>query len=128
MVGGLDHPWAVTWLPTGETLITEKHGFLRLAREGVLAPEPIAGLSEIRAGERSLLMDVSLHPRFVENRWIYLTYGTGSDKASGTRLARARLADDLAAVTHFEVLHAVMPLKPGFAHFGSRILWLPDGT
>ncbi|MET0263358.1 MAG: PQQ-dependent sugar dehydrogenase [Rariglobus sp.] len=128
VVGGLVHPWAVTWLPTGETLITEKHGFLRLVRGGVLAPEPIAGLSEIRAGERSLLMDVSLHPLFAENRWIYLTYGTGSDKGSGTRLARARLAEDLASVTDFEVLHVVSPLKPGFAHFGSRILWLPDGT
>lgn len=128
VLDGLAYPWSITWLPTGEALITEKHGFLRLARGGALAPGPIGGLAELRSGERSLLMDVSLHPRFAENRQVYLTYGTGSDQGSGTRLARGRLTEDLAAITGFEVLHRVAPLKPGFAHFGSRILWLPDGT
>ncbi len=128
VIDGLACPWSVAWLPTGEALITEKDGFLRLARGDVLAPEPISGLSAIRSGERSLLMEVGLHPRFAENRRIYLTYGTGTDESSGTRLARGRLSEDLTAITDFEVLHRVTPLKPGFMHFGSRILWLPDGT
>jgi len=128
VIEGLEYPWAIAWLPGGEALITEKHGFLRLARGGRLVAAPIAGLEELRAGERSLLMDVSLHPRFAENRWVYLTYGTGSDERSGTRLSRGKLSADLSTVTDFEILHRVTPLKPGFMHFGSRILWLPDGT
>ncbi|CAM2800668.1 PQQ-dependent sugar dehydrogenase [Rariglobus hedericola] len=128
VINGLVHPWSVAWLPTGEMLIAEKFGHLRLARNGALASEPISGLSEIRSGERSLLMDVSLHPHFAENRWVYLTYGTGTSESSSTRLARGRLSEDLTSITDFQVLHIVSPAKPGFAHFGSRLLWLPDGT
>ncbi|MBC8040089.1 MAG: PQQ-dependent sugar dehydrogenase [Opitutaceae bacterium] len=128
VVDQLLYPWSVTWLPTGELLITEKFGHLRLVRNGVLAPDQISGLSEIRSGESSLLMDVSLHPRFVENRWVYLTYGTGTDNLSATRLARGRLSEDLTTITDFTLLHIVKPAKPGFAHFGSRLLWLPDGS
>ncbi len=128
VLDGLAHPWSMAWLPDGELLITEKDGFLRLARSSTLVAEPIAGLTEIRAAARTVLMDVSLHPHFTENRWLYFTYGSGSDAASATRLARGRLSADLATVTDFAVLHTVTPAKPGFAHFGSRILWLPDGT
>lgn len=128
VIDRLQYPWAAAWLPTGEVLITEKFGHLRLARAGMLAPDPISGLSEIRAGARSLMMDVSLHPRFSENRWIYLTYGTGNAETSSARLARGRLSEDLTTITDFKVLHIVSPEKPGFAHFGSRLLWLADET
>ena len=129
VIEGLEHPWSVAWLPTGECLITEKNGRLRLARDGVLSPQPITGLSEALGKKGStLLMDVSPHPHFKENRWIYLTYGADMPGGSATRLARGRLSEDLTTLTDFTVLHTVSPLKPGFAHFGSRLLWLPDGT
>lgn len=128
VLNGLVYPWSVTWLPGGELLITEKSGRLRLARDGVLAAAPISGLPAIPPGERLHLMDVSLHPRFAENHWVYLTYGAGTPEANSTRLARGRLTGDLTALTDFQVLHVVSPLKPSFLHFGSRLLWLPDGT
>lgn len=128
VVDGLEHPWSLAWLPTGDLLITERPGRLRLARGSVLEPTPIAGLADVRPQKHGGLMDVSLHPRFAENRWIYLTYSAGTDSANSTRLARARLNADATALTDFTVLHTVQPLKPGWQHFGSRLLWLPDGT
>ncbi len=126
VVGGLEHPWAVAWLPGDELLITERPGRLRLVRNGVLQPEPIRGVPEVLAAGQGGLLDVSVHPDFATNRWIYLTYAAGSADANHTRLARARF--DGQALSDLRVLYAVPQRKSGAQHFGSRLLWLPDGT
>lgn len=128
----LEHPWSVAWLPAGdpagEMLITERPGRLRLVRDGALIAAPITGIEEVVATGHAGLMDVSLHPRFAENRLVYFTYAAGTPEANGTRLARGRLSADGTALTQVAVIHIVTPLKPRFQHFGSRLLWLPDGT
>jgi aldose sugar dehydrogenase len=126
ILSGLDHPWALAWLPSGDMLITEREGRLRLVRDGKLDPKPIEGLPEILAHGQGGLMDVSLHPKFADNQLIYLTYSIGDRNANATALARARL--DGHALTDLRVLLEVPQKKKGGQHFGSRILWLPDGT
>lgn len=128
LVEGLEHPWAIAWLPSGEALITERPGRLRLLRGGLLLPEPIRGLDPVLSEGQAGLMDLSPHPRFAENRLVYLTYSAGTRELNGTRLARARLSEDASTLENFEVIHSVRPLKPRLQHFGSRLLWLPDGT
>lgn len=125
---GLERPWAIAWLPNGDALVTERSGRLRLLREGRLLPAPISGMVSMVVEGHAGLMDVSPHPRFEENRLIYFTYAYGTKEANGTRLARARLNADSTALEDFSVLHTASPLKPRFQHFGSRLLWLPDGT
>ncbi len=71
-------------------------------------------------------MDIALHPKFAQNRWIYLTYAHGTPDANRTRLARARF--DGKALQDVEVIFEVNQSKSGTQHFGSRLLWLPDGT
>jgi glucose/arabinose dehydrogenase len=126
VVGGLEHPWAVAWLPGGDLLITERPGRLRLVRNGVLQPEPVGGVPEVQAAGQGGLLDVAVHPDFATNRWVYLTYAAGSAEANHTRLARARF--DGRALSDLQVLYAVPQRKSGAQHFGSRLLWLPDGT
>ncbi len=80
---GLSHPWSVAFLPGGDMLITERVGRLRLVRNGVLQPAPVPGTPPVVSlATMAGLMDIALHPRFVENRWIYISYhkpaGTGS--------------------------------------------------
>ncbi len=128
VVGGLEHPWAIVWLPSGEALITERPGRLRLLRDGALVAKPLDGLADLVAINQGGLMDVSLHPDFAQNRFVYLTYAAGTREANGTRLVRGRLSEDATALRDIELVHAVTPLKPRFQHFGSRMLWLPDGT
>lgn len=130
LLENLAHPWSVAWLPTGpgDLLITERPGRLRLVRDGQLVPTPVTGLPDLAAAGQAGLMDVSLHPDFTANRWVYLTYAWGPKEANSTRLARARLSADALALTEFTVLHTVTPLKTGRQHHGSRLLWLPDGT
>ena len=40
-IKGVSHPWSLTFLPTGEMLVTERPGRLRIVRDGILDPKPI---------------------------------------------------------------------------------------
>jgi glucose/arabinose dehydrogenase len=126
LVDGLEHPWGLAWLPDGSLLISERPGRLRIVRNGRLEPDPIAGVPEVLAAGQGGLLDVSVDPRFRRTRFVYLTYAAGSRARNHTRLARARF--DGRALHDLEVLYAVPRLKSGSQHFGSRLLWLPDGT
>jgi aldose sugar dehydrogenase len=128
LLEGLDRPWAMAWLPDGNLLITEKAGQLRLVSNGVLVPESIAGVPEVMSAGQGGLLDITLHPRFTENRWLYLTYAHGTPDANWTRVARATLADNNQAIQDLQVIFEVSQAKAGTQHFGSRMLWLPDGT
>jgi len=97
---GLSHPWSLAFLPdpstplgvSGNMLVTERTGQLRLIRNGVLDPQPIAGVPAVRSQGLSGLMDVALHPQFAQNRLVYLTYTKPLQGTQNTlALARGRL-------------------------------------
>jgi len=104
---GLNQPWSMAFLPDGAILVTERPGRLRIVRNGVLDPNPVAGLPEdIQAQGLAGLMDVQLHPKFADNKLVYITYhkkpasapgatappagGRGGGPAGVITLARAR--------------------------------------
>ena len=89
---GLAHPWSLAFLPDGGMLVTERAGRLRIIRNGVLDPQPVAGVPAVRAQGLSGLMDVALHPQFAENHFVYLTYTKPLEGTQNTlALARGRL-------------------------------------
>ena len=60
---GLDHPWALAFLPDGRMLVTERPGRLRIvSRDGKLSP-PVAGLPKVYASGQGGLLDVMPRPR-----------------------------------------------------------------
>lgn len=126
LVENLEHPWGIAWLPDGAMLVTERPGRLRIIRDGVLDPNPIPGVAEVLAERQGGLLDVSVHPQFSENQWVYFTYAHGSSNANQTRVARARF--DGTALTDWTVIFEVNRTKEQGQHFGSRLGWLPDGT
>ncbi len=134
IVSGLENPWGMAWLPNGDILITERPGRLRIVRNGVLDPEAIAGVEEVStvsaqqlfASQQGGLLDIALHPRFEENRFVYFTYSHGTQQANRTRVARAVF--DGETITDWQVIFEVGQTKSGGQHFGSRLTWLPDET
>ncbi|MEE2791132.1 MAG: PQQ-dependent sugar dehydrogenase [Acidobacteriota bacterium] len=89
---GLSHPWALAFLPDGDMLITERSGRLRIVRNGVLDPQDVSGVPQVRTDGNGGLMDIALHPRFSDNRFVYLTYTKPVGNGMGApALARGRL-------------------------------------
>jgi aldose sugar dehydrogenase len=126
VLSGLEHPWSMAWLPDGTILITERPGRLRIVRNGTLDPTPITGVPPVFAEGQGGLMEVSVHPNFAQNRFIYLTYSHGTEQANRTRVARAKF--DGNTLSDLKVIFEVSQAKGGTQHFGSRIVWLPDNT
>lgn len=104
-VDGLVHPFAMAFTPEGDMLVTERPGRLRIVRDGALLPEPVAGLPDIlylgngaksmNGREQAGMRDVVLHPDFVDNRLLYLSYTKpGPDSLGNIAVARGRFEDD----------------------------------
>jgi glucose/arabinose dehydrogenase len=125
VVSGLALPWSLTFLPNGDMLVTEKVGRLRIVRNGKLDPQPIAGTPQVHAMGQGGLLEVALHPRFAENRMIYLTYSKPGERGNTTALMRARF--DGTTLTDAKDIFVADAWATGNAHFGSKIAFGRDG-
>ncbi len=125
VVGGLEHPWGVAFLPDGSMLISERPGRLRIVRDGTLDPAPVAGVPQVAAIGQGGLLDVALHPEFARNRLVYLSYAGPGDGGAGTEVARGRLVNG--RLEDLETLLVVEPKSRGGRHFGSRLAFDRDG-
>jgi glucose/arabinose dehydrogenase len=123
---GLANPWSLAWLPNGDLLITERAGRLRVLRNGVLDPEPISGVPEVRITVLGGLLDVLPHPNFAQNSLLYLTYAKGGEGNSATTaLARGRL--DGKALEDVEELFVAENWSNSPTNFGGRMVFGRDG-
>lgn len=121
-------PWAMTFLPDGSALVTEKRGALKhlVLQDG--KSRDIDGVPEVAYGGQGGLGDVILHPDFAQNRRIYLSYaekGDGGDR--GAAVARATLDVDGGSLSDVEVIWRQTPKVSGGGHYGHRLAFGPDG-
>ena len=95
----LAFPWSLAFTPSGDILVTEREGRLRLIHNGVLDPMPIGGGPVARnlgvSGEPGAVhgyMDIALHPNFASNHLVYISYTKPIDaKTQTVAIARGRL-------------------------------------
>lgn len=128
---GLNHPFAIAPLPNGDALVTERGRALRLVRgiggaTPAVDPTPVAGLPApptIRGGG---WQEVVLHPKFVENRLVYLSYnavGSGADATkSAVAIGRGRFTG-----TAIEGFTEIFRGDYRDGNSGSRLAFGPDG-
>jgi aldose sugar dehydrogenase len=124
---GLSHPWSLAFLPDGRMLVTERSGQIRVIRDGILDPQPLAGVPKVHAVRLSGLMDIALHPDFARNQIVYLTYTKNLKPEPlevATTLARGRLVGN-ALVDMKDILTA--DSWPGNGGSASRITFGRDG-
>jgi len=125
VAGGLENPWAVAFLTDDRMLVTERPGRLQLIRNGQATQ--VSGLpTDLHSQGQGGLLDVVPHPEFASNGWIYITYSRGDSAATVPALIRARL-DGTRLVDTEHLFESNTPTAPG-RHYGSRILFLDDGT
>ncbi len=127
VVEGLPRPWGMAWLADGRMLVTGEEGSLHLVEGKQARRIPIDGLPDLYTGGQGGLLDISIHPQDKgPNPRVYMTYATGSADSNHTALMRGIF--DGQRVRDVKTLFEAQPTKVGGEHFGSRILWLPDGT
>jgi glucose/arabinose dehydrogenase len=124
---GLENPWAVEPLPGGDLLVTEKPGRMRIvSATGELGP-PISGVPAVDDRGQGGLLDVALSPDFRSDRVIYWSYSEPRQGGNATSVARGSLSADRRSLEAVRVIFRAMPTYDGRAHFGSRLVFGPDG-
>ncbi|WP_445263634.1 PQQ-dependent sugar dehydrogenase [Ramlibacter sp. PS4R-6] len=125
---GLDHPWAVAFLPDGRFLVTERPGAIRVVEAAGRIGPPLAGVPEVAAAGQGGLLDVVLDSGFASNRQIFLCYSEPGAGGNSTALARARLSADASRLEDLRVIFSQKPKVDSRQHFGCRIVEARDGT
>jgi glucose/arabinose dehydrogenase len=125
VVDGLVQPWAIAFLPGGDTLITERPGRLRIVRQGKLLPQPVDGVPKVFHSSQGGLLEVMPHPNFASNRLLYITYSKpgASDTESRTALIRGRFEND--RLTQVEELFDAV--SKGRGHYSGKIAFDKNG-
>jgi glucose/arabinose dehydrogenase len=126
LADGLEHPWSLAFLPDGRLLVTERSGQLRILGTDHALSEPLGGTPEVFSRGHGGLLDVALDPDFENNQYVYLSYSEpGENGTASTALGRGRLEGE--ALQDFTVIFRQEPKVDGPYHFGSRIVFSPEG-
>ena len=131
-VTSFDEPWAMTFLPDGRLLVTEKEGRLKVVTQSGKQSSPIDGVPEVDYGGQGGLGDVVLHPDYETNGIIYLSYaeagdGDGDERGAAVMRARLALSADGGELSGQEVVWRQVPKVSGRGHYGHRIAFDDDG-
>ena len=156
-VARFDEPWAMTFLPDGRMLVTEKSGSLKLVSADGQISVNVAGVPKVDSDGQGGLMDVVLHPSFTrmqpppfgdvtpqpvvqpaDERWVYLSWSERGPGGKRVALGRGRLIEQailcvrapcLAQVrlVEFETLFRANEDVGGSGHYSGRIAFGPDG-
>ncbi len=123
---GFEHPWSLAFLPDKRMLVTERPGRLRIVGPDGRLSEPLAGVAQVYASGQGGLLDVALSPAFEKDRLVYLSFAESGEGGAGTAVARGRLGEG--GLENTQVIWRQQPKVSGSNHFGSRIVFRPDGT
>lgn len=129
-VARFDEPWAMTFLPDGDLLVTQRTGELLLRESASGRVVPVAGTPRVSVGGQGGLGDVVLGPTFGTDRAIYLSWAEAGDAGtSGAAVGRATLVRDAAGVRldGLSVIWRQQPKVTGQGHFSHRLAFSPDG-
>jgi glucose/arabinose dehydrogenase len=124
---GLRKPWAVEPLPGGDLLVTERPGHIRIVSAAGQVGEPLAGVPPVDARGQGGMLDAALSPTFETDRTVYWSYSEPRRGGNATSVARGVLSTDRRALQQVKVIFRALPVYDGEDHFGSRLLFGPDG-
>lgn len=123
-------PWAMTFLPDGTALVTEKRGALKHVDVNTGETHDIKGVPDVAYGGQGGFGDVIIHPDFAQNKRIYLSYaekGDGGDRGAAVARATLALGPDGGSLSDVQVIWRQTPKVSGGGHYGHRLAFGPDG-
>lgn len=121
-----EQPWGMAFLPDGGLLFTEKEGGLKF-HAGNGETSSVTGLPEAFTERQAGYLGLALDPEFAANRLVYVAFSSGTAAANATAVVRGRLSDDHSALENVEQIFKADDRDTAF-HYGSRLVFAPDGT
>ncbi len=118
----LEVPWGIVFTPDGKILVTERPGRVRIIENGKLRAEPVFTVPDVEPSGESGLMDISLHPNFAENKYVYLAYAYNKD-GKFDRVVRYKFDGK----TFVEPKTIIENIPAAQFHAGMRADFGPDG-
>lgn len=129
-IAKFDEPWAMTFVPGGRLLVTEKPGRLLVFDPDSGSKREVAGVPEVDYGGQGGLGDVIVHPEFADNQVVYLSWveaGKGGVRGAVVGRARLKLAGETPGLEDLKVIWRQKPKVKGRGHYGHRLALGPDG-
>src|SRR3989344_7203282 len=118
----LEIPWDIAFLPDGDLLVTERTGVLkRFSKDGSEKGEvKVSGVNHYGEGG---LLGLVLHPKFLENRYLYLYLTSKKGLGFENRIERYKYEDG--SLSDRNVILGGIP--GAIYHDGGRMAFGPDG-
>ncbi len=130
-IANFEEPWAMTFLPDGRMLVTEKRGSLQIVGQDGRSYRRVRGVPNVDYLGHGGLGDVVLHPNYEENGLVYLSYVEGAPgRTRGAAVARGVLTlgeERGGTLSKVEVVWRQYPKMVGYGHYGYRIAFDDDG-
>ncbi|MFM9979048.1 MAG: PQQ-dependent sugar dehydrogenase [Sphingomonadaceae bacterium] len=126
-VATFDQPWAMTFLPDGRALVSEKSGRLRVVATNGSVSAPLPGVPAVQFGGQNGLLDVIAHWNAAKgNRSIYMSFSEpGPNGTSGLAVGFGRFVNN--AIVDFRVIwRDPVKINQGGGHMSARLAFGPD--
>jgi len=124
----LENPWAISVLPDGRFLITQKQGTMVILNADGKLSKKITGLPKVDPSGQGGLLDVTLDPNFAKNRMVYWAYSEPQDKGVLLAIAKGKLAAGETAIENQTIIYRATPAYNGKLQYGSRIVFDKNGN
>jgi aldose sugar dehydrogenase len=124
----LKSPWAITSMPDGRLILTEKAGNLRIVTQDGKLSEPITGLPAVHHAGQGGLLGIALDPNFSRNRQVYWVFSEPQSEGNLTAVAKGKLSADEKQIEGATVIYRATPAYKGNLHYGGRILFDKQGN
>lgn len=133
--GKLEVPWAIDFLPPSKgsvrAVVTERGGNVRLLLADGTLSEALSGTPEVRSIGQGGMLDVTVHPDYATNGWVYLAFSdpdTPAMKKAMTKIVRGHIGMGNPAKPTWTDQETIFEAKKEHylstaLHYGSRIVF-----
>ncbi len=124
----LARPWGIIALPTGDFLVNEKEGNMRIVTGDGKIGDKISGIPEVMSKGQGGLLGITLDPDFSTNRTVFWSFSEKQGTGNLTAVAKGVLSADSRKMENVQVIFRATPAYNGDMHFGSRLVFDRDGN
>ena len=129
-IDGFDIPWGMVFLPNQNLIVSDRNGSLWLVDYKEKSKNQISGVPNVRYKGQGGLLDVEIHPEFINNNYIYIgftDYLNSKKNRTFTSIIRARLKN--ISLTDQKIIYKADDTfyDNSTIHYGTRIVFDDKG-